>query len=92
MLHPHLVLSAEDRRALSPESDGAVDINTILRNISGEDSKDGSSSSGNINFAETVLANLGGDDDVSECPICLDVMDSPMIVPGCMHRWLVPLI
>lgn len=46
------------------------------------DSQDGNKNS----FAEDVLANLA-DAEVSECPICLDAMEVPMIIPECMHQW-----
>ena len=39
-------------------------------------------------YAEAVLANLGQEDD-AECPICFDVMQAPMIIPGCLHKWCV---
>lgn len=41
---------------------------------------------GQNNFTEEVLANLM-DAEASECPICLDVMETPMIIPECMHQW-----
>lgn len=41
-------------------------------------------------FAQAVLADLDDQTEApSECPVCLDVMESPMIVPECLHRWLV---
>lgn len=41
-------------------------------------------------FAESVLADLDDQaEGASECPICLDVMEIPTIVPECLHRWCV---
>lgn len=39
-------------------------------------------------FAEEALANLGVDTG-QECPICMDMMDTPMVIPECMHQWCV---
>ncbi len=80
MLHPSLVLSPEEDRALSPSGDGFIEVKDIL----GAFQEEGSSSGSNT-FAQNALANLGG--DVSECPICMDVMDKPMLIPECMHQW-----
>lgn len=41
---------------------------------------------GKNGFAEEVLANLA-DAEASECPICFDVMEMPMIIPECLHQW-----
>jgi hypothetical protein len=55
-------------------------------------SEETSSEGGGSNtFAEGVLANLGDSDSIGECPICLDMMQSPMIIPACMHQWCVIL-
>ena len=83
VLHPNLVLSAEDES--DPRSSGEVDINSMIRRFS----KDEGISDGNDSnvFAEGVLANLSDLESDGECPICLDVMLSPMIIPNCMHRW-----
>ena len=40
-------------------------------------------------YAEDVLAHLD-QEDAQECPICMDVMQSPVLIPGCMHQWFVP--
>ena len=83
VLHPNLVLTPDDERALSPAGDGAVDVNDMIRRFadsanSGEGEKN--------SFAEEVLANLA-DTEALECPICFDVMETPMFIPECMHRW-----
>lgn len=80
VLHPSLVLSSEEDRALSPSGDGFIEIKDIL----GAFQEDEGSSSGNNIFAQNALANLG--EDTSECPICMDVMEKPMLVPECMHK------
>ncbi|PBK76887.1 hypothetical protein ARMSODRAFT_874937 [Armillaria solidipes] len=80
VLHPSLVLSPEEDRALSPSGDGFIEIKDIL----GAFQEDEGSSSGSNIFAQNALANLG--EDAPECPICMDVMDKPMLVPECMHQ------
>ncbi|SJL06101.1 uncharacterized protein ARMOST_09437 [Armillaria ostoyae] len=80
VLHPSLVLSPEEGRALSPSGDGFIEIKDIL----GAFQEDEGSSSGSNIFAQNALANLG--EDALECPICMDVMDKPMLVPECMHQ------
>lgn len=85
VLHPHLVFTEKDGRALSPAGDnnGIVDVNEMIKKFT-EDNEQS-----NV-FAETVLANLEDEvGDGSECPICLDVISTPMIVPGCLHKWFV---
>ena len=84
VLHPRLVLTNDEGRALSPGADGIVDVNDLIRRFAeGEStSEDGSKNT----FAEEVLANLG-EAEAGECPICLDVMETPMIIPGCLHQW-----
>ncbi|RDB29142.1 DNA repair protein RAD5 [Hypsizygus marmoreus] len=83
VLHPSLVLTADDERALSSDGDGAVDVNDMIRRFAeAESASEGSSKN---TFAEDVLANLA-DAEAEECPICLDVMETPMIIPGCMHQ------
>jgi DNA repair protein RAD5 len=78
------VLSSEDKSD-SPPGDGEVDIDSMIRRFSTE--QDTSEGSGSNVFAEGVLANLNDLDSNGECPICLDVMQSPMIIPACMHQW-----
>ncbi|KAJ4002206.1 SNF2 family N-terminal domain-containing protein [Lentinula boryana] len=80
VLHPNLVFTENDERALSPVGDGIVDVNELIKKFVENDEQS------NV-FAEAVLNDL--DDQVEgalECPICLDVMETPVIVPECLHR------
>lgn len=81
VLHPNLVFTEKDER---PAGDGVVvDVNEMIKKFA-EGNEQSSA------FAESVLANLDDEvEDTSECPICLDVMELPMIVPVCLHRWFV---
>jgi len=85
VLHPSLVLTDNDQRALSPVGDSFMDVNDLIQKFAGENGESGNA------FAETVLANIG-EDESGECPICLDVMENPTIVPECLHRWQVLLL
>jgi len=82
VLHPNLVLSSDN--SVLRSSDGTVDIDALIKQFSGNE--DGPC--GKNVFAEGILTNLGEDNHV-ECPICLDVMQQPMIIPACMHQWYV---
>jgi DNA repair protein RAD5 len=61
-----------------------VDIDAMIKDFSDEEQAE----HGKNLFAQGILANLG-DDEGTECPICLDVMEQPMIIPACMHQWCV---
>lgn len=85
VLHPSLVISSND--AAEPSSSaGSVDVDTLIQAFKEEESS-GTLVKGNL-FAEGVLSDLG-EASVAECPICLDVSESPVMIPGCMHQWCV---
>ncbi|KAH7915692.1 SNF2 family N-terminal domain-containing protein, partial [Hygrophoropsis aurantiaca] len=80
VLHPDLVADPEDIEA-KPEADskdGTIDVDSIREDVAQE------GASKKV-FAEQVLANLQEANN-AECPICLDVMDTPVIIPTCMHQ------
>ncbi|KIK70544.1 hypothetical protein GYMLUDRAFT_148103 [Collybiopsis luxurians FD-317 M1] len=80
VLHPNLVFAENEERALSPAGESIVDVNEMIKKFA----EDGDRSDA---FAEAVLAGLDDQAEAAaECPICLDVMESPMIVPECLHR------
>ncbi|KAI1793150.1 SNF2 family N-terminal domain-containing protein [Ganoderma leucocontextum] len=83
VLHPNLVLSSSNggRAAKSSTSSGTIDVKELIRRF-GEGENIVSDSKV---YAESVLANLGQEED-AECPICFDVMETPTILPGCMHQ------
>ncbi|KIY73614.1 hypothetical protein CYLTODRAFT_416990 [Cylindrobasidium torrendii FP15055 ss-10] len=90
VLHPSLVLNHEEERAMSPAGDGIVDVQELLARLKGgnKDSSTSSQETESTNvFASDVLSKLNNDDeDSAECPICLDVMERPVIVSECMHK------
>ncbi|KAJ7508564.1 DNA repair protein RAD5 [Mycena galericulata] len=77
VLHPNLVLSSDDERTLPEDGDGTIDVNELIKRFA-NDEQTGESSGG--------ANNLDIDEADSECPICSDVMESPMLIPECMHR------
>ncbi|KAF8956086.1 RAD5-like protein [Flammula alnicola] len=83
VLHPNLVLTNDDTRALSPEGDGRVDVNDLIKRFAdGAQSAEGGPST----FAEEFMANLNGAAN-ADCPICFNEMEIPMVVPKCMHQF-----
>ncbi|KAJ4485680.1 RAD5-like protein [Lentinula aciculospora] len=80
VLHPNLVFTNTDERALSSTGDGVVDVNEMIKKFAEDEGQS------NV-FAKAVLADLDDQaEGASECPICLDVMETPTIVPECLHR------
>ncbi|KAH7886199.1 SNF2 family N-terminal domain-containing protein [Phlebopus sp. FC_14] len=85
VLHPDLVIETEDGDVIKPtmgSKDGAIDVDAFMMGIADEPTASGTPKKA---FAESVLANLNTQ-EADECPICFDVMDSPIIIPLCMHR------
>ncbi|KAG2350922.1 hypothetical protein BDR05DRAFT_955063 [Suillus weaverae] len=84
VLHPDLVTDTSDGIETKPSGrskDGVIDVDTLMNDISEHDLSSGSKAA----YAESVLANLDTSND-AECPICLDVMQTPSIIPPCMHQ------
>jgi len=82
VLHPNLVLTKDDERALSPEKDSKVDVNDLIKRFADGDQ---STQGGTNAFAEDFIANLKGEDN-TECPICFSEIENPMVIPKCMHQ------
>ena len=97
MLHPSLVLKDPEHAAKFSTDQTFVDVQNMVKNYvdltaSPEDEliADGEAASKpngdkSTTYAEDVLASLG-QEETAECPICLDVMQSPVIIPGCLHQ------
>jgi DNA repair protein RAD5 len=82
VLHPSLVLTKDDERALSPPGDDTIGANDLIQRFAeveqpGED--------GPNTYVEQFIANLKGD-DIAECPICFSEIENPMLIPQCMHQ------
>ncbi|KAI0049269.1 hypothetical protein FA95DRAFT_1489629 [Auriscalpium vulgare] len=81
VLHPSLVLSSDELK--NPVGDGSVDIGALVKQFKGDE--DDTESTPNV-FAENTLHGLSESGHADECPICLDVMEIPMMFPECMHK------
>lgn len=90
VLHPSLVMSDDDEENQHTTT-GPVDVDSMIEKFtqSTSDSKGGESTPGVAidAFAEGVLNNLSNKSEEAECPLCMDVMDHPMMFPECMHQW-----
>ncbi|KAF8841910.1 hypothetical protein BDN67DRAFT_900346 [Paxillus ammoniavirescens] len=84
VLHPDLVSDPQDHETKPPpgSKNGAIDVDALMDDVAEQNTSNGASTKV---FAESVFANLSTA-DADECPICLDVMDTPAIIPLCMHR------
>ncbi|KIJ66394.1 hypothetical protein HYDPIDRAFT_109414 [Hydnomerulius pinastri MD-312] len=85
VLHPDLVVDLEndqDTKQSTDSKDGVIDVDALMTDISEGHPSDGTSKTA---FAASVLANLSTA-EAEECPICLDVMQNPTIIPLCMHQ------
>lgn len=84
VLHPDLVLEKEDSNSGSNAQsldNPAINLEDLVKNLTSN-----SNGGSNAAFAEGVLANLA-DEDITECPICFDVMEVPTMILGCAHQW-----
>ncbi|KAH9910501.1 SNF2 family N-terminal domain-containing protein, partial [Epithele typhae] len=82
VLHPNLVLSSSERgSSKAPAGSGTIDVEELIEKFGQGENSVGDSKV----YAEGVLANLGQEGD-AECPICFDVMETPVILPECMHQ------
>ncbi|RDX51210.1 hypothetical protein OH76DRAFT_1347561 [Lentinus brumalis] len=82
VLHPNLVLSSNEGVAPKAASgNGVIDVKDLIQKFSEGENAVGD----NKVYAEGVLANLAQEEN-AECPICFDVMETPAILPDCMHQ------
>lgn len=73
-----------DLKQKQKQTSEVVDIDAMIED---QDSKQGDATAG-PSYGATVLAGLGDDaNELKECPICIDVMDHPVLAPICMHQW-----
>lgn len=96
VLHPHLVMTQEELEELEDSLD-STDKTVKLEDLVKYESDGATVSKTNAAFVEETLKSLstkfknqcdegeGGD----ECPLCLDVMETPVLIPPCMHKWCV---
>lgn len=82
MLHPDLVIDLKDQVKEPPSGSKCVDIDTLIHDITERQTSDAS----NLSFAKNMLSNLATS-ETDECPICLDMMETVVIIPQCLHKW-----
>ena len=94
VLHPHLVMTQEEPEELlnSPTTpSGVVKLEDLV-----EHESDGVIvSKTNAAFVEETLKSLNagsgdqgdGGEGGAECPLCLDMIETPVLIPPCMHKW-----
>lgn len=61
--------------------DGVIEVNDLMQRLIGEEGED---QKPNV-FAENFLENLAKA-EVEECPICFSEMETPIVIPECMHQ------
>ena len=90
VLHPHLVMTQEELEELEnswTSTSAAVKLEDLVKHES-----DGVTvSKTNAAFVEETLKSLnagsGDQGEGDECPLCLDMMETPVLIPPCMHKW-----
>jgi DNA repair protein RAD5 len=79
VLHPSLIMPKSKGSENSATSQDDPDVDAMVRKFT---------EIGDSAFAEHVLEDIRADPYAeSECPICLDMIGVPMLIPQCMHRW-----
>jgi len=82
VLHPDLVVDPRDQMDEPPSGSKCIEIDSLVHDIAEQQT----SGASNMSFAKNVLDNLATS-ETDECPICLDVMETAVIIPQCLHRW-----
>ncbi|KAF9650357.1 hypothetical protein BDM02DRAFT_3223262 [Thelephora ganbajun] len=93
VLHPHLVMTQEELEELensSTSASGTVKLEDLVKRESDGDTV----SKTNTAFVEETLKSLNAGTGTQgeegegrdECPLCLDIMETPVLIPPCMHK------
>lgn len=83
----------EELEASSTSTSGVIKLQDLVKHESGR----AAVSKTNAVFVEETLKFLdagtgiqGGEGEGrSECPLCLDMMEAPVLIPPCMHQWYI---
>lgn len=98
VLHTSLVSNAASATKSTPSdpSNGVIDVDSLMDELEGASATFAKETLQNLQHqsTSTQAVKKEGEEqleeeaevEVEECPICLDVMDAPMIIPGCMHK------
>lgn len=82
VLHPDLVVDPKDQVNEPPSSLKCIEVDSLMHDVAERQTSDAS----NASFAKNVLSSLATP-ETDECPICLDIMETVVIIPQCLHRW-----
>jgi len=85
VLHPSLIARAgtENEGDDQASRDAEVDLQSLIAQFTSGET--GAVDDVQANFATRVLDRLQVEDD-EECPVCMEVMDPPVLAPKCMHK------
>ena len=85
MLHPSLIAKtgAENQGDDQASQDAEIDLQSLIAQFTTGET--GAVDEVQASFASKVLNGLQVEDD-QECPICMEVMDPPVLAPKCMHK------
>jgi hypothetical protein len=85
VLHPSLIAKAgtENEREDQASRDAEIDLQSLIAQFTSGET--GVVDEAQANFAARVLDSLQVEDD-QECPVCMEVMDPPVLAPKCMHK------
>ncbi|THH10977.1 hypothetical protein EW145_g955 [Phellinidium pouzarii] len=82
VLHPSFALVGNNNNSTpSRLGDGTVNVSEMIEQFT----KNEDLSYNSETYAQTVLKNLSIQED-EECPICMDIMEDPMLIPVCAHK------
>jgi len=78
---------AQELENSSTSAGGTVKLEDLVKHES-----DGFTvSKANTAFVEETLKSLNAGSENQgeggECPLCLDMMETPVLIPPCMHKW-----
>lgn len=102
VLHPSLVLKYPAETTKFTADRAFVDVQNLVRSyidltvadnqsksdensIKTEDTTSKADGGPSSTYAQDVLTNLE-QEEAGECPICMDVMQSPVLIPECLHQ------
>lgn len=85
VLHPSLIARAGIGNEGDDQAsqDAEIDLQSLIAQFTNGET--GAVDDKQANFATRVLDGLQVEDD-EECPICMEVMDPPVLAPKCMHK------
>ncbi|KAF5323584.1 hypothetical protein D9611_005558 [Ephemerocybe angulata] len=82
VLHPKLVITEDDQRALSPSKDEVIEVDDFLQKLVDNEDPDTKPNVFAENFMEKLIK-----EEVEECPICFSEMENGVVVPDCVHQF-----